>query len=232
MPTPEPPAMPGPAQHVLSALRRPEQPGSVADLSAAIGAHPNTVRTALSELHTAGLVRRTRAPSGGRGRPRYTYSLTAAGRGAQPTGRTFREYRSLTGAFATYVRTRSADAGAEARSIGRTWGASLAEEQSEHARPDAEGRVTDLLAELGFGPTADAGGIALRTCPLLDLAKEMPDVICQVHQGLVEGALEHYGAPIDDVVLTPFAEAGACQLHLHAEQAERHQRPSEPGRQQ
>ncbi len=217
MPTPEPSAAPGPAQRVLSTLGPAGQTASVTDLSAATGTHPNTVRRALSDLHTAGLVQRSRVPTGGRGRPHYTYSLTTAGRHAQPTGRAFREYRSLTEAFATHLAQRSDDAGADARAIGRTWGASLAEEQNSSARPAAEDRVTDLLAELGFGPVPDDEGTALRTCPLLELAKEMPEVICQVHQGLVEGALESYGAPAGDVQLTPFAEVGACRLRLHAE---------------
>lgn len=232
-PTPEPSATPGPAERLLATLGRPGPAASVADLSAATGAHPNTVRLALSDLHTAGLVQRSRVATGGRGRPRFAYTLTPAGRNAQPSGRAFREYRSLTGAFATHLATRSDDAGAEARAIGRTWGAALSQEQTGPAAPGAEDRVIDLLAELGFGPTPQESGVALRTCPLLELAKEMPEVICQVHQGLVEGALEHHGAPAGDVRLIPFAEIGACRLHLHAEQTERLDTPpDEPGLEQ
>lgn len=230
VPTPEPSATPGPAQRTLATLGQSGPAASVADLSTTTGAHPNTVRRALSDLHTAGLVQRSRVPTGGRGRPRFAYTLTTAGRHAQPSGRAFREYRSLTEAFATHLATRSDDAGADARAIGRTWGAALSTEQTSGAAPGAEVRVIDLLAELGFGPTPQEGGIALRTCPLLELAKEMPEVICQVHQGLVEGALEHYGAPADDVRLIPFAEVGACRLHLHAEQTEHPDTPpDEPG---
>lgn len=227
-PTPESAAAPGPAQRVLSALSRPEDPSSVTELSAAIDAHPNTVRAALAELRTAGLVQRSPAPTGSRGRPSYDYALTAAGRRAQPSGQAFREYRSLTGAFAEYLSNRSEDPGAAARAIGRSWGAALAGEHAtgsatsaagtpattEGAKAEAGRRLTGLLAELGFGPESDAHGIALRTCPLLELAEEMPEVICQVHQGLIDGALEHYGAPAEQVRLLPFAEIGACRLHL------------------
>lgn len=230
--------------------------------------HPNTVRTALAELRTAGLVERSRAAAEGRGRPSFEYSLTVAGRHAQPSGRAFREYRSLTEAFASHLAAGSPDPSGDARAIGRTWGAALAgedsaaggdsaagegsatgedsaasghsatgegsaargdstaggsaaEEQTTAARSGAEERVVDLLAELGFGPDPDPPGIALRTCPLLDLAREMPEVICQVHRGLVEGAMDHYGAPSDQVDLVPFAEVGACRLHLHRESLER-----------
>ncbi len=248
MPTPEPSLSPGPALRILSALGRPGRSASVADLSETLGVHPNTVRTALAELRTAGLVERSRAAAEGRGRPSFEYSLTVAGRHAQPSGRAFREYRSLTEAFASHLAAGSPDPSGDARAIGRTWGAALAGEdsatsgdsatggdsatsggaagsalegQTAAVRPGAEERVVDLLAELGFGPDPDPPGIALRTCPLLDLAREMPEVICQVHRGLVEGAMGHYGAPSDQVDLVPFAEVGACRLHLHRESLER-----------
>ena len=76
--------------------------------------------------------------------------------------------------------------------------------------------MVDLLDELGFAPDADQGErsagsrgrtLRLRTCPMLESAREHPEVICRVHQGLVEGALG--GA---DVTLLPFAEPGACVL--------------------
>ncbi len=242
MPTPEPSPTPGPAQRILSALGGPGQARSVAELSSALGVHPNTVRAALAELRTAGLVQRDRARGGGRGRPSYDYSLTPAGRSAQPSGRAFREYRSLTEAFASHVADRSEDPGADARAIGRTWGAALAGDNAAAAdgsearteaggtrgRAEADAAMVDLLAELGFGPDPDADGIALRTCPLLDLAREMPEVICQVHRGLVEGALDHYGAPSSGVELTPFAEVGACRLHLHGPPGQARQQVGAP----
>ena len=244
VPTPEPSLTPGPAQRILFALGRPGGARSVTELSAALGVHANTVRTALTELRTAGLVQRDRAPASGRGRPSYAYSLTQAGRNAQPSGRAFREYRSLTEAFASHLASRSEDPSQDARSIGRTWGASLAANhpgppagregpdrstaEGEGGAPadarasadadadaDADAAMVDLLTELGFGPDLDGDGIALRTCPLLELAEEMPEVICQVHRGLVEGAMDHYGTPSDGVELLPFAEVGACRLHLH-----------------
>src|SRR5699024_10165991 len=153
-----------------------------------------------------------------------------------PSGRAFREYRSLTEAFATHLASRSDDPEADARSIGRRWGAALAGAPGA-ADPDpdtdagagadgdagagadgdagADAAMVDLLAELGFGPDPSGDDIALRTCPLLELAEEMPEVICQVHRGLVEGAMDHYGAPSEGVELLPFAEVGACRLRLH-----------------
>jgi predicted ArsR family transcriptional regulator len=76
--------------------------------------------------------------------------------------------------------------------------------------------VVGLLDELGFAPAADAQAttVALRRCPLLDAAREHPQVVCQVHLGIVRGALEHLDGDPGPTDLLPFAEPGACRLHL------------------
>ena len=54
----------------------------------------------------------------------------------------------------------------------------------------------------------------LRTCPLLDAAKRHPEVVCQVHLGLVAGALEADDHSAEGLGLRPFARPGACELAL------------------
>jgi hypothetical protein len=39
-------------------------------------------------------------------------------------------------------------------------------------------------------------------------------VVCQVHLGIVRGALEVYRGDPEPTALLPFAEPGACRLHL------------------
>ena len=65
-------------------------------------------------------------------------------------------------------------------------------------------------------PQADARSsvVRLTRCPLLEAAHKYPDVVCGVHLGLAEGALEEYGADPEGTELLPFAEPGACRLHL------------------
>jgi hypothetical protein len=41
-------------------------------------------------------------------------------------------------------------------------------------------------------------------------------VVCQVHLGLVDGALTAFGTPGGDVGLEPFGRPGACVLTLPA----------------
>ena len=54
----------------------------------------------------------------------------------------------------------------------------------------------------------------LRRCPLLEAAVEQPEVVCSVHLGIVRGALDTWGTTSDETSLVPFAEPGACLLHL------------------
>ncbi|MBE7700297.1 helix-turn-helix domain-containing protein [Oerskovia sp. Sa1BUA8] len=80
----------------------------------------------------------------------------------------------------------------------------------------ARHEVVDLLDRLGFAPQADddAASVALTRCPLLEAAYRNPEVVCAVHLGLAQGALERLGAPREGTSLLPFAEPGACRLHL------------------
>ena len=72
-------------------------------------------------------------------------------------------------------------------------------------------------ARSGGGVVVEAGErelIELRTCPLLDVATEFPDVICQAHHGLIEAAHAAAGGSADGVELVPFAAPGACHVLL------------------
>jgi predicted ArsR family transcriptional regulator len=51
---------------------------------------------------------------------------------------------------------------------------------------------------------------------LLEAAHKYPEVVCGVHLGIVRGALAQYGADSEGTALLPFAEPGACLLHLPA----------------
>jgi len=77
--------------------------------------------------------------------------------------------------------------------------------------------VRDLLDGLGFAPEERREGeLRLTRCPLLEAALEEPTVVCNVHRGLVLGALEERGVEGAEVELLPFAERGACLLRVRA----------------
>jgi predicted ArsR family transcriptional regulator len=105
----------------------------------------------------------------------------------------------------------------DAVEAGRVWGEQLAGQRTAPASPaGARREVVDLLTGLGFDPSADSRTqtVRLRQCPLIAAAREEPDVVCSVHLGIVRGALETWHTRSDETSLVPFAEPGACLLHL------------------
>lgn len=210
------------ADEVLGALRSRPDAASVIELSRGLGLHANTIRLALRPLQRVGLVARQAAPAHGRGRPAYVYTATAEARLAAKGDPSLDEYRGLTAALVAHL-SESADAPGQARLIGRHWGRHVVDDPSggsvrpaEKAGQDRPPRqaIVDMLQRLGFSPAIDDGGIALRTCPLLDLAREHPDVVCAIHAGLIDGAQERLGHEGGGAELRPFAEVGACRLRL------------------
>lgn len=205
---------------------------SVAMVAAAVGGHANTTRHNLAALLRDGLVTRSQQVTGSAGRPSMLYAVTAAGRAA--LGRSSAvdepmsdEYRGLATAFTTYLAAKP-DPGPEAREVGRIWGAELARRTRRRHGSATRGMIA-LLDRLGFSPSvvaapsnssaAGATDVRLQTCPLLELAHAHPDVVCQVHHGVISGALDEYsapGEPIASATLIPFARPGACDLAIRA----------------
>ena len=207
------PVLSGPRGTVLGRLQDAAHPVTTADLAAELGVHPNTAREHLDALVERGLAVRERAPAHGRGRPAWRYAAVADP--LEPDVRV-RDYAGLAGALAGHLTRTSDDPAAEGLAAGREWGRSLMAGRSSGPSATPRHRVVGLLAELGFAPEADvtASTAALRRCPLLDAARQYPQVVCQVHLGIVQGALEHSGGDPRPTALLPFAEPGACRLHL------------------
>jgi predicted ArsR family transcriptional regulator len=206
----------GPRSTVLEILQRSTGPRTIAGLADELGLHPNTAREHLDGLVAQGLATREQAPAQGRGRPAWRYTAAADLLEADPR---VRDYAGLAAALAGHLARTSPDPAADGLAAGREWGATLVDSRSP--RPSGPGatarhRVVDLLDELGFAPDADpaATTVALRRCPLLDAARQYPQVVCQVHLGIVRGALERHGGDPEPTALLPFAEPGACRLHL------------------
>jgi predicted ArsR family transcriptional regulator len=200
------------AAAVLAALEESSDAVTVAALSDELGQHPNTVREHLDALVEAGLAERTRAASAGRGRPAWLYAaLPAAAAGS-------REYAGLATALAMQLARTSEHPSEEAATAGHAWGASLATVTRPRptSRPAVQRGVVDVLDELGFDPQTRSRSttVRLRRCPLLEAAREQPEVVCSVHLGIVRGAMDTWGADSSGVGLVPFAEPGACLLHL------------------
>lgn len=200
-----------PRQRLLALLRAAPGGSDVAELSASLGLHPNTVRDHLRRLVEAGLARQGVAPPAGRGRPPLLYHATEdadADAGA---------FRSLAAALAEQM-TDLPDARRAADEAGVRWGRSLAADgPAARTRNEATARLIAILDEAGFAPEArsrDATEIGLRRCPFGLLAVGHQGVVCGVHLGLMRGALRQMEAPLDAARLEPFVRPDLCVAHL------------------
>lgn len=199
---------------VLEALQASDGPTALSQLSEETGLHPNTLREHLEALVARGYARRRRATPSGRGRPAWLYE------GTEPElGTAGSEYAGLAATLAAHIHRTSSDPREDAVAAGRAWGHDLASRSGPPEEPgaaEARRKVVRLLDDVGFSPETDerATTVRLTRCPLLETAKEYPDVVCGVHLGIARGALEEYGADSTRTDLLPFAEPGACRLHL------------------
>jgi predicted ArsR family transcriptional regulator len=185
------------ALRVLQALIASDERGTVATLNAALGGHANTIRVQLEHLVADGFVTQTSLPTPGRGRPARAYLATIAGRQVAGEEPDRQGQSALVEALAEHL-AGTDDPAAAAHSVGLNWGSLLA--------ASGGGELISILAGQGFTPLATSDGIALRTCPLLASARRYPDVVCGIHQGLID-AISH-----EPQELLPFVAAGACLI--------------------
>lgn len=221
---------PGPAR-VLRALEATSSALTLADLGALTGLHENTLRAHLATLVDAGRVSRLPVRSGARGRPRWGYVVRRD------------EYSALARALVEGLAGLGReDAQQVALRGGQAWGRRVAADLDAARAGAGEGpapgpggpgeRLWSVLEHTGFAPEesrldgAASGAlldaIRLGRCPIIDAARDDPAVVCRVHQGMLEGALETAGpgrGPAAGpgragVELQPFAEGGACRVLL------------------
>lgn len=183
------------ALRVLRAVAAAEEPVTLAELTAGLGGHPNTTRAQLEHLVADGFAVESSRPGTGRGRPARVYVATVAGRQVALEDPGWDGHQALVEAVAEQL-VGTPDPIAAAHSLGRGWGRRLA------ASEDSD--LVHVLAAQGFTPEETADGIALRTCPLLESAQRWPEVVCAIHQGLIDAV-----SPQPRKLL-PFAAPGAC----------------------
>jgi predicted ArsR family transcriptional regulator len=203
---------------VLALLRQTDRPLSVVEVANAMNVHVNTARFHLDGLVDEGLAERTSEPRDTRGRPRILYSSE----GAPPGPRSYKLLAEmLTGLVSTLE-----EGGSATVVRGKMWGRHLIERPAPSERVDAQEalvRLESLLEKVGFQPEAGPSGegveVRLRHCPFREVAQKHTDVVCAIHLGLIQGALEELGAPLAATSLEPFVTPQMCVAHLQATQA-------------
>ena len=206
--------------HVLDLLRAAGSPAGVRDIADQAGLHPNTARFHLDALVDAGLAARAPKQRTTPGRPSMAYRAVAGG---EPMGR--RRYRLLAEMLTSLIAGMLPKPGEAAGEAGREWGRYLTEPPPPYQRLDAGEaveRLTATMAEIGFAPEAVTDGtqyqLRLRQCPFREVAENHQDVVCQLHLGLMQGALAQMRAPVTADRLQPFAEPSLCIAYLATRQ--------------
>jgi predicted ArsR family transcriptional regulator len=199
---------------LLAVLRQARAPMAIRDLADAVALHPNTAREHLEQLVAAALVRSETAQPAGRGRPGLRY-IASGPSGPDDSS----AYQALAGVLAAELASRPA-ARQAAIAAGERWGHSAAGRLPPTPKAsDAVERLADLLDDAGFAPERPATAqqpIRLRHCPFRPLAQERGEIVCNVHLGLMRGALHELRAPLDALSLEPFVEPDLCLVHLGA----------------
>lgn len=180
----------------------------VQQLATRLGVHANTVRWHLGVLADAGVVESRAEARATPGRPRILYVVRP---GADEPARD--EYRLLATALTSTLA--GLDDGAErAYASGRAWGRYLVPRPEPGTRVDATTEVVALLGEQGFAPTVEANEICMHRCPFVELALTHPDIVCTLHRGLVDGALEELRSDLRTEELEVFPTPDVCIARL------------------
>ncbi|MBX6371483.1 MAG: helix-turn-helix domain-containing protein [Acidothermus sp.] len=203
---------------VLEYLRTVGRPVGVAEVAAATGLHVNTARFHLDHLVEEGLATRSSEPRETPGRPRIVY--TAAGPVPGP-----RSYALLAEMLTGLVASQD-DGKSIARRTGQAWGRHLVERPAPSETLTATQclqRVNRVLDDVGFRPRFSSydgeATFQLRHCPFREVALRHPEVVCALHQGLIEGALSELRAPYRLADLQPFVDPSLCVAQLHRSDA-------------
>jgi len=196
-------------------LRKSTSPLSIVEIATRLDVHPNTVRFHLDALVEAGQVERVDAAPAGPGRPPFVFRARG---GMDPAGP--RNYRLLAAMLASSLAA-TPDPTTRALELGRTWGGHVVEQPAPSQTLTANqalNRLTTLLHDLGFSPERRSVGgrrqIGLRHCPFLELVDTQAGVICPLHLGLMQGAMDKLGTSVTVERLDPFTEPDLCLAHL------------------
>lgn len=186
-------------------------PLSTADVAEVLGLHVNTVRPHLERMREVGLLDVRTEQRRGVGRPQHLYSRSAdaPSLGLEPS-----TFPMLARLLLRAAHVGGLDPG-DLADAGRDQG------RGDAAAWPADADALDALiveqARLGFDPEvvdlADGAVMAFANCPFRELAEIHPDLVCQLHCGLVEGLVDTIGgARVVD--FHPLIDRTPCQVEL------------------
>ncbi|MGA9162754.1 MAG: helix-turn-helix domain-containing protein [Actinomycetota bacterium] len=192
------------------------RPVSVRELSMRLSLHPNTLRPHLRRLEEAGLVRREVRKGTTVGRPQTLYVAVEQ---IERENRDFRLLAEILAGLATGARARG-----RASEVAREWGRYLAARGVPKPGTRAAARhnlavLQEAMDSAGFDPRFRRSSdgvveVTLRDCPFRELLDDHRELVCSIHEGLVEGMLAALEPPMSLDSFTPLTERGVCRLEV------------------
>lgn len=173
---------------------------TLAELTAATGLHPNTVREHLQRLEDEGHVVRTTERRTHRGRPRVLYSAVL---GDEPVTSPVAQRR---------VRDAAARGDLMRRVLpGSAPGGDLSREAVHQL--DA---ILDHLCDAGFDPAFDEDGLSLDVTPCVHQAVQADhrEKLCAVHLAMMQSVLAEAGGPLRAVAVRTEGMTNGCVVQL------------------
>ena len=203
----------GRREDVLAAVRGAASTMTITAIAEQLGVHPNTVRFHLDTLVAEGRVERVDPDHRRPGRPPLMFRAV---RRMDPGGT--RRYQLLADIL-TVGLAADRNASAKALKAGRAWASRMTRPtRKAPGSQESVDRLVGLLDELGFAPqrrTAHGEAqVGLRHCPFLELVEGRSSVVCPIHLGLMQGALDAWDAPVTVDRLDAFVEPDLCLAHL------------------
>jgi predicted ArsR family transcriptional regulator len=163
------------------------RPRSVDDVAEAAGVHRTVAFGHLERLVGLGFLAATAQRRGVPGKPAKLYALVA---GPLELHHPARQFASLAGMLALGLQGFGAAGAAAAREAGRRRGAALGAGLA-HSVADA----LLPLALLGGEYDVEEQRVRARNCIFREACVTAPELICQLHAGMIEGALDAAGTP-------------------------------------
>lgn len=177
---------------------------SLTKISQTVGGHPNASRQHIKTLEHSGFISVTQQ-RGAAGRPAQLYSITPEGLRALAGNATPHTHALFIRSLCQYIAYQP-NSQEHAVRLGRQ----LVRDKGSLRGVTKLDNVIGILEEFGFAPTQIGSEIHLLTCPVLDSASRYPEVVCAMHQGI----LDEISTNDITLELEPFARPGMCVITM------------------
>ncbi|MDR1808176.1 MAG: helix-turn-helix domain-containing protein [Propionibacteriaceae bacterium] len=193
--------------HIIQILRDTREPLSVQEVAEKVGIHVNTARFHLESLVDAGMATRETADRNRPGRPKVVYLGTLPNQ----THERAQGYRVLAEILTTAIAQSEAHSGEWLYKVGQEWGRYLTTRLAPFEileESEIVSRLIDKLDALWFAPELErthnsTPRLLLHNCPFMAPARQYPQVVCQLHAGMIDASLEEMRSAYRLVELQP-----------------------------